>query len=89
MEIVSSAITISINVRMSIYHTVYGFVNQTSNGSYIKQASIIAAEGTTLNLTIFYWKGILSSTNYRQFDLTTSGSVGTYRIIIMIGGESM
>ena len=55
----------------------YGFVDQASNGSYIKQAPVIAAEGTTLNLTIYYWKGIRSSVSFRNFILSTNGSAGT------------
>ena len=59
------------------YYTVYGFVDQASNGSYIKQAPIIAVEGTTLNLIIYYLKGSESKI-FRNFTLTTSGSAGTY-----------
>ena len=37
-----------------------------------------------MNLTIYYWKGIRSSLSFRNFDLHTSGSAGTHRIIIIM-----
>ena len=57
--------------------TVYGFVNESA-GRYSKQALIHADEGTTVNLTIFYWKGIQSNLNFHKFDWKMNSTAGIH-----------